>query len=657
MQYFGITSETFTTLLLACGGAVVIMYLFKLRRRRVRVPYSAFWQQLLSERQTRSLWHRIKRWLSLLLQLLIVATLLFALRDPRPEGAFAEGRHIVIVVDTSASMATRDGPADRDRMESAREAALASFDQLGPDDRVMVVQSDAQLRPLTPFVAPSEPVRALVRQLDYTATRGDLGEAVAFAVRALRGRTRPELVVISDGAVSDAELERIEAQTAGGWLETRFIRFGESIGNLAITRFNVRRYPANRLNYEVFVQAQSYFEVPVEVDLELFANGGLVERMRVHFAPGETIDRVYPNLATGGHRLEARLSLVTGDANDVFPLDDTAYALLPDERKTQVLLVTSDDLFVEAPFVLNQNLQLTRLTPAEYEATGGSASDAVDVTVFSGIAPATPERGNFLYFFPEGEHAPWEVRGEVRAPIIDRFDREDPLMRWIHGFRGVNIARALRLRATRADEVVARSIAGDPMILRRSEDGHRAIGVAFPVRESDFALRVTYPLFTLNAIDWLIADSAPLVQTYTTGRAWRVYLGTSEPGGAWVVRPDGSAEARSLVDGYLTFYAATPGFYDVYFGAPPADSATDAAEEVAFSRPERPPDEVVAANFANAAESDIRPHPDFPASSDEAEALASHSPFGHRDPWVYLLTAISALLLIEWVTFNRRITV
>jgi hypothetical protein len=641
MQFLGISSELFTTLLLSLGGAIVLLYMVKLRRRRIEVPYSVIWQKILLDRKARSLWQRLKRFASLLIQLLILLLLIVALRDPRPEGEPTQGRHIILVMDTSASMASLDLPGGRDRMEGAREEALALFDSLGPHDNIMVVRMDGHVRPLTPFVRPTALIRDMIERLDVSATGTDLVGTLRFAASSLENRTRPELILISDGAYP-AEIASDAAEIALPQnAELTFIQVGQAGGNAAITAFNVRRYPANRLNYEVYVQLQSYFDEPVTIELSVAAGGRIVERMLVELPPHGTEVRVYPNLATGGSRLEARITLVAGDANDVFPLDDVAYAMLPEATRTRVLLVTADNLFVEAPFILNQNIDLSRIAPEAYV-----SSEGYDLTIFNSTTPPIPETGNLLYIHPTGPYSPWASDREIADPIIDRpnFDSGHPLMRWIHSFRDLNIQRALELDLSSDDRRIAWSIAGDAMIVAREEEGRRFAATAFKIEESDFALRLEYPLFVLNAIDWLTGEDADLIEGFSTGRAWRIYTQRSDGETGWIVPPNGEPEAVQLIDGYITFYPEHPGFYELHWGEDLDRSAA--------------PDRVLAANLSDPVESAIGPaqEPAFEPAPDVEQSQASVLPL-NREPWFYLVLLAIALLIVEWVTFNRRVTV
>jgi len=80
------------------------LYILKLRRRTVSVPFSKLWEKILRDKEATSLFSRLKRLLSLLVQLALIALLAFALGDPRAAATLIKGRNLVVLVDASASM-------------------------------------------------------------------------------------------------------------------------------------------------------------------------------------------------------------------------------------------------------------------------------------------------------------------------------------------------------------------------------------------------------------------------------------------------------------------------------------------------------------------------------------------------------------------------
>ena len=139
-----------TTLLAAfavAGVLVVGLYILKLRRRPVAVPFSRIWQSVLRDKEATQLFSQLKRWLSLLLQLLLLLALVLALGDPRISAAVVEGRNIVVLVDGSASMKATD--VEPTRLHAAKRELKKLVRSLGGADRMLIAQMDAGLTPLS----------------------------------------------------------------------------------------------------------------------------------------------------------------------------------------------------------------------------------------------------------------------------------------------------------------------------------------------------------------------------------------------------------------------------------------------------------------------------------------------------------------------------
>src|SRR5512138_1613723 len=124
MHLTGVPLQTLIQVGALAGAAVVVFYILKLRRRPVAVPFSKIWQRILRDKEATSLFSRLKRLLSLLLQLALLALLVFALGDPRTAVEVVKGRNVVVLVDTSASMQASDGgpSGGKPRAELAKEA-------------------------------------------------------------------------------------------------------------------------------------------------------------------------------------------------------------------------------------------------------------------------------------------------------------------------------------------------------------------------------------------------------------------------------------------------------------------------------------------------------------------------------------------------------
>jgi hypothetical protein len=625
-----------TSTFLWAGGAAALLittlYLLKLRKRRIQVPFSPLWQRVVVEhRKQNDWWRRLRRLLSWLLQIALAAALLFAAADPHAEDEVVKGRHIVLLIDSSASMAATDVSGGADRLDLAKKKAREIIETMGPEDRVMLVDFNDRLRPLSPFVSESSILEQPLREISVAATGTSYEAAVDFAANSLRGKSDGELILISDGAGGDFD-KLAETALADGRLEEgttlRHLKVGESADNLALTAFNVRRYIANKLDFELFVQVRSYFERPVKAEIEIYADGELVDSKPIELEAMGTHQQFYPSQAVSGERLEARVRLRTADARDVFPLDDRAYALLPPVSKADVLLVTDGNLYVEGPLILNPNLNVTTVAPDAYD-----PSVETDVVIFDRVALAPPARGDILYIDPSGDQSPWEVRETVADPIVATVRKQHPLMRWIT-FTDLNIGQASRLKTTPSDTVVASSALGVPILVARDGDDRRMVALSFDVRASDLPLRVAFPVLLINVVDWFSGDGESLLETYQTGESWAVEV----PDGLEEVRvtaPDGESFEAPVYDGRAVVFGEDAGFYRL--------------QAEGFSR-------LIAGNLANPTESAIAPA-NLKAGDKEVVTTTDALVFDRSEIWIWVLLAIFAVLFVEWWTYNRRITV
>ncbi len=639
MQFTGLPWSTILTLAGVAAAGVTVLYILKLRKRRIQVPFSHLWGRVLEKRRRQSdFWRRFRRFLSWLLHILMAALLAFALADPHMKNEVVHGRHILLLIDNSASMGATDVSGGANRLDVARQEAAKILKTVGPEDRVMLVAFNDQIEPLSPFVADASVLEQPLREIKVAATGTAYKQALSFAADSLRDTDNGQLVLISDGAGLDHET--FDAFDFGKHTIVRHLKIGESAGNVAVTAFNVRRYVANKLDYELFVQVKNYFDRSVEAELQIYADGRLVDTKPLKLAPDQTLQRFYPSQAVSGQKLEARVRLTSRDARDVFPLDDRAFAMLPQTHKVSVLAVSDGNLFLEGPLLLNPNLDVKRIKPSQYTPT---ASAGYDVTIFDGVAPELPQKGNFVFFDPPADGSPWEVRGEIDNPIITSVRDSHPLMRWIT-LKDLNIGSASSWRTGRWDTVVAASF-GKPLIVTRKHNGRSLVGVAFDIRNSDMPLRVAFPVFMINVVDYFTLDDNSYIPNYTTGKTWSVDLPQAKAGKtkagktkaktATVTRPDGRQTDVPVFDGRAVFTGEQTGFYRI--------ETTNAKK-------------TIAANLSNLDESRIKPS-ELKLGNEKVEHNVDNLIFQRNELWIWAVLALLLLLLIEWATYNRRITV
>jgi Ca-activated chloride channel homolog len=503
-------------------------------------------------------------------------------------------------------------------------------------------------------------LRRLLRDVAPSDTPADLRRALTAAADALHGRHNPMIVLIGDGAYDEETLaaavwdrpgdDRLDAIDLSG-IDVRYLPVGKTAENVGIVAFNVRRYIANKMSYEVFIEIENFGNEIASRKLVLYSGDNPIDVRRLELAPGERLRQIYPDLSGGDdHRLRAELerdSATPGDAEvrDAFPLDDVAWALLPERKRQDVLLVTRDNLYLEGAMLVYDNVRVDKLTPDEYdrEAKAGALPPYTAV-VFDGHAPATlpPEPTHLMYFDAKGPAAPFRRVRSVRGPRVTEVDPDHPVTRWLV-MNDVNFDEVdvLEVDRKRGEVVLARSVR-DPIMAAKRDGGRKIVACGFSLAGTDLMMRVAFPLLLVNTLDWFASDDADLITTYRTGTRVLVPMdATAEVAEAEVRAPGGAASRAPLVDGRATFYAAEVGIHTVV-----ARAGGQVLGEM-----------MLAANLASPSESDIEPSSELNLGGRTLSAPEGFSVTRRQALWSYLVLAALALLAVEWLTYHRRVTV
>jgi hypothetical protein len=441
-------------------------------------------------------------------------------------------------------------------------------------------------------------------------------------------------------------------------VDVRFLPVGRSSENVGIVAFNVRRYIANKAAYEVFIEIQNFGKLPAKRTLRLMNGGNSVDSRTIELAPGQRIRHIYEKLpASEENQLRATIGPLRDDKDqpiagttDSFALDDVAYALLPARKKQKVLMVTEDNLFLEGALLVYDNVDPTKVSPAEYTANPAIA-DGMDAVIFDDFTPEVvpPPPVSLLYFHPTGPNSPIAIKSELSNPRITEIAEDHPVMRWVTmSDVYTDKSNTFALDSKKGDGALAYSVR-DAIVAARREGRRKilAFGFSLPAadRESatDLPMRVAFPMLLVNTLDWFAGDQADLLTTYPTGQRQRIPLdGVVGAAEAEVAAPDGSVTKTPIIDGLATFYGSHVGFYDV-------TALGEDGKKMATIK--------LAANLASVDESDIAPSGELTLGGKKLQAPEAFEITRSQKLWWYFVVIALALIVAEWITYHRRITV
>jgi hypothetical protein len=640
---------------LALGGAAAIttLYLLRMRRREVVVPFAALWEQVTRESESRRLWRKLRRILSWLVQLLLLLLVLAALGDPRPEVWLREPTTLAIVVDRSASMAGTVGEGTR--LDAARARIEQEIAALGPADRAVVIAAGEEVGVVAPLAQDPAVLMPPLSDLAPSWGEADLARALALAEHAVAQGPGPRIMVLTDGALDDAA-ESALARCTSGSIACQVVLVGENADNLAITAFAARRYPNARDKIEVLAEVRNLGDAPAVVDLDIEADGVSVGRTRLELAAGQAKRESLGNLDAARARFTARLAAVEdpppGMSTALGPsFDDEAYAVVPPLSPLSVAVVTDGtDLFLEAALLTQgEHIELAGVSP-EQAAAGNDIVDEADVVVFDvadGPLPAALPDAHIVMFDPwrkGGSPCPIAKKADVKRPFLTEQLRDHPLLAHVV-LKDVNIARGTTFALEPGDQALVRSL-GEPIAVLRERGEHGFVAVGFDPRQTDLPLRIAFPLFIDNTLRYFEQREPGFVASVPLGQSRELALADlglpGEVGRVRVASPDGALHEQPVEEGRIRLRALQPGFYSLTaLGGPDGDVTAE-----------------IAVNQAAVSASDLH---DRIGEALPSEALAGEAPdaapVGQGPLWTAILLFAALMVVLEWATYHRRVTV
>jgi hypothetical protein len=615
---------------------IVIFYILKIRLKRVPVSTVIFWRQIFDEKKPRSLWQRLRHLISLLVQLAFLLLLVAALAKPLFSWEAINARRIILVLDNSASMnATDIAPT---RLARAKEQALEVIGGLRFQDEMAIVTGGTPPRVVCGLTGHHKTLEVAVEGIEATDGPTQLTAAVALARRLAieteSGAKQNRIVVVSDGCAPGAADLAHAADVA-------FITVGQKTGNLAITRFQVRRSTIDPIGYEILAEVMNLAdEPPGDVRLAIALEGKTIDIKPLKFDPSGRWSEVIESTTADGGLLTAELVMKDEKGyqpyTDALTADNRAVAVLPKREPVPVHMHSPQgNLFLQKVLEANPLTRLTTSKDLPKEFAAGT------VTVFHRETPVKLPAGSVLVVDPTGPCDLWKIGEILQSPIVTQQDRDSPLMAHVR-LDNVIMPEARKLSFTPAagkPQILAGSVTGEPLFALIDRPEGKVAVLTVNLDKGDLPFRTAFPILAMNAFSYFSSASSELREALATGTTTEVTLPTASAGVSEFVLRAPNGGTRKLPAGGVK---VTLGPFDqcgVWTVVPAAPGAA--------------PIEEFAVNLMNKAESDLRPPDVFTIPTTAAEAGLSGGFLG-GPMWWYLALAAFGLAACEWYLYQRR---
>lgn len=581
--------------LAALAIPLIVLYMLRSRRRRVEVPSVLLWERAETSVTAAVPWQRLEVTPLLLVQLLILAVLVFALSRPFFAQASLLGPHTVLVIDTSGSMAAAD------RFESAISRADSLAVDVSDANLVSVVEAGPRARVVGSFLRTPDAVDEALDQLEVTGGRADLDGAIRLA-RGLATPDRPtNLVILSDGAETPLATEPV--------LEADHIRFSDTADNLAISGFSVE--PSTEGVVRLFVNVSNHTGVDEQVEILLSVDGIPAGSVRLEVPALSDASTTVPIDAGPGDTVVARR---IGEP-DGLALDDVAHVVVEGGSGATVGVAGEGSAFLDVLIDIAPGFEPVGDGDPDILIVDGGPLPPIDRPTWL-IRPESPPEGVEFTELVTNVGATYQAPGE---PILDAVDLSD-----------LAVAEA-QVAETFSWLPIVR--AGDiPLVLLGEVNGFRVVYFTFDITHSNLPVQVGFPIMGSRILEWLGGTGAVSAASAVAGTP----IDFTAPAGS-EVEVWRNGERVALLDDETLSYAATgtPGVYEVRFVGDDGTVAQGPTAVRVFDRSE-----------SRAGSRDIAVVPATIQEAGEGTLLREWAP--------YLVAGAIALLFLEWWMAHRR---
>ena len=600
---------------------VIVFYLLKRKRVVKLVSSTLLWQKFLADTQASAPFQKLrKNWL-LYLQILLLVLAVLALTRPFFATTAKPAQLRVVILDGSASMQAVD--ASPSRFERARAEALKWVDSLEPTDQMVVLLAGANTEVKQSATSEKAALRRALQACAPSDAPTRLVPALKMAESLVRDRRSAEVHLFSDGAVP--ELSDFENKA----LPLIYHKVGQRADNLGVTALDARANPEDATERAIYASVGNFSSNTMQADLELYfqardaSTRSLLETRPLSVGGGQTAPQVFKASQDRDGVFSVRL---TGKDDLAADNEASIVSLLP--KPVNVFLVTRGNRLLEKALRAVANVQLAVANDLTDLGAG------FDFVVLDGVQPGAWPQGNVLAFRVVNTNWVGSVV-PVEGPVIVDWKSTHPLLRYA-GFDNVQIVQSL----TPAGGAPAWAISvleapQAPLILAGDLGRQRIVWVGFDPLESNWPLRVSFPIFVANAVDWLNPANAKNSQLLVkAGDPFRLAL--AEPvKRAEVKLPDGST--RTLhVDATAN---------EIVFG--------DTAQQGIYHLRAGTNETTFCANLLDSAESNIRPHDEL-KFGEYTRVTATTVQRTNMELWRTLAAIGLAVLMFEWWWYHKR---
>ncbi len=506
--------------------AVILFYFFRKQYVEQSISSNYLWEQVLNEWQASPWLKKLQQNLLFWLQLFALLFLMLALVKPLWFENALRGEHIIMIIDTSASMSSEyDGST---RFLAAKNKAFELVEKIDGQE-VTIIEASEKPKILLSQETDLAVIRKQINQIELSYGHEDIQKALALAV-SLSTSMETGIHIFSDGVTKSQLNEDAKEQ----YVEVYNI--GEAVANLSLLSFGVASINDQLLGVAVIEnQAVSSKEVEFVVKSEnetLFQKKITVEGNEQHVVQ-------IPSLRSKPYYEAVILN------KDGYMADNSATSILTESNQKLYMVGDLNPFAVKGFQTIGAELIRTDLANLKSNNLHG-------IIVTEGNSFENIPNDPIILFNNNTE------KTKLTEKVIGIDDR---LLQYV-GYEKIYLDSAIKPLAGEW-ETILRS-GEHPLIQTGNINGQPIIIINFSLGDSDWPLQPGFPIFLYNAYDWLSQQNDFLGYFSPNEEKW---INFDEKNQVWEIFTSDNENLYTLDLAKTSFKApSVPGVYQAVSG-------------------------------------------------------------------------------------------
>lgn len=449
----------------------LVLYFYRKQYKELIISQTFLWDSVRKEWEATKWYQKLQHNILFWLQLFVLILLILSLAQPYLFVKGVPGEKQILIIDTSASMATVEEKGTRfDTAKSMADELLGQFQ--GQD----VVLIEARREPTVLIQGDKASAQKAIEELTLSYEKTDLNQALSLATTFTSTENKAAIHIFSDQLGAD--------QVLTNWKGPLYVHnIGETSDNVSIESFGVARFEDSVQGLAMVTsEAAAKREVTVQVKI----NDQIVYKETKEVAENQPVFFTMKDLPV------ADIYQAEIIEKDALLVDNIRSAFL--EQSEKPTIIVNPGLH---PYVI-QALEVMGYETIKSQTL--EESEENPIFIVEGLSPEQWPVGPLLVFNPMVSSD--EGGFKIQAPIV--FDENNPIFSYVD-MENVFIEEVQKLEIPTFSPLAWSR--DTPVFYEGERNGEPVIIVNFNLAKTDWPLHSSFPIFLFESIEYLKQDS------------------------------------------------------------------------------------------------------------------------------------------------------